>query len=60
MVGQRLVSIILEAFSNLIDSVLTGGLEGTGLSLSALFYVSSEFVMSKDCYRMFSIKKCAL
>lgn len=42
MIGQRLVSIILEAFSNFIYSVLTDVLKGTGLSLSALFCVSSE------------------
>lgn len=57
MIGQRLVSIILESFSSLIDSVLTDGLEGTGLSLSALFCVSSDYVMSKDSHRMFSEKK---
>lgn len=56
MIGQRLVSIILEAFSNLIDSVLVEGLEGIGLLLSALFSVSSESVMVKDSHRMFSIK----
>lgn len=60
MIGQRLVSIILEAFSNFIDSILTNVREGTGLSLSVLFCVSSESVMSKDSHRMFSIKKTML